>query len=76
MDGRVPAPTPFSFFLSFFPSVTPLTFLVGTKVLPEKQRRLRSLTLCLSERIVHRFPPTCPEAASPISHQLLALLLV
>lgn len=48
MDGWVLTPPPF---LSSFPFVT-LVFLLGTKVLPEKQRRLRSLTLCPSERIV------------------------
>lgn len=51
MDGQIPAPPPpllsFPFLLLLL-----LIFLLGTKVLPEKQRRLRGLTLCLSERIV------------------------
>lgn len=67
MDGRVLAPQPF-----FFPFLLLLLliFLLGTKVLPEKQRRLRGLTLRLSERTVQRPLPLAPKAASPVSHQL------
>lgn len=59
MDGRVLAPHPL-----FFPFLLLLLliFLLGTKVLPEKQRRLRGLTLRLSERTVQRPLPLAPES--------------